>query len=84
MCSIETLSKSLLPLSSRPKRHHDALATLADFTGYLTSETYSLSNRLRTSVPGVKPLMSVEEEDIRKEIRALKGLVLNRSVSLIQ
>lgn len=79
--SLENLATSLKSHSTAPEpvsyRQH-TLQALADLTGYLTTQTYSLaSSRLR--IPGVQPdLQSTQEEDVRKEIRALKGLVLNR------
>ncbi|KZV77117.1 hypothetical protein PENSPDRAFT_596939 [Peniophora sp. CONT] len=79
--SIENLASSLKThsITSEPSSYRQhTLQALADFTGYLTTQTYSLaSSRLR--LPGVQPeLPSSQEEDVRKEIRALKGLVLNR------
>ena len=81
LASIDNLATSLKTHTSsaepRSYRQH-TLQALADFTGYLTTQTYSLaSHRLR--IPGVQSeLPSSQEEDVRKEIRALKGLVLNR------
>ncbi|VDC02539.1 unnamed protein product [Peniophora sp. CBMAI 1063] len=81
IASLENLATSLKSHSTASEtvsyRQH-TLQALADFTGYLTTQTYSLaSSRLR--IPGVQPdLQSTQEEDVRKEIRALKGLVLNR------
>ncbi|TDL29249.1 hypothetical protein BD410DRAFT_11556 [Rickenella mellea] len=55
------------------------LQALTDFTGYITTQTYSLtSSSFRLPGMGLSPALSPQEEDIRKDIRALKGLVLNR------
>jgi hypothetical protein len=55
------------------------LEATVDLTGYLTTETYAISNRTM-HLPGIpyQTEMSPQEEEVRKEIRALKGLVLNR------
>jgi hypothetical protein len=52
---------------------------MTDFTGYISTQMYvpyvSLGSRY-----GASSAMDPAEEEVRKEIRALKGLVLNRSV----
>jgi len=50
------------------------LQVLSDFTGYITTQTYSLGLPSIRGTNGSNPA----EEDLRREIRALKGLVLNR------
>jgi hypothetical protein len=50
---------------------------MTDFTGYISSQMYAPYLGARFG-PGAS--MSPAEEDVRKEIRALKGLVLNRSI----
>ncbi|KAG0709870.1 hypothetical protein DFH29DRAFT_18091 [Suillus ampliporus] len=52
------------------------LQALADFTGYITTQTYSLGLNMR-AVNG-STTGSADVDEIRREIRALKGLVLNR------
>jgi hypothetical protein len=54
---------------------------LIDFTGYLTTKTYALATAMHR-LPGTTPssATAIEEEEIRMEIKALKGLVLNRCV----
>ncbi|KAJ6628911.1 hypothetical protein B0H10DRAFT_104330 [Mycena sp. CBHHK59/15] len=54
-----------------------ALQSLTDFTGYISSQIYTPYRPLvnRFTMPGN---LSPAEEEMRKEIRALKGLVLNR------
>jgi hypothetical protein len=57
---------------------------LIDFTGYLTTKTYALASAMHR-LPGITPssATAIEEEEIRMEIKALKGLVLNRCVFTI-
>ncbi|EGO27665.1 hypothetical protein SERLADRAFT_446905 [Serpula lacrymans var. lacrymans S7.9] len=71
-------SRSTIP-SVASAATQNALQTLSDFTGYITTQTYSLNLPIRggfgmsTSVG-----LGAEEDELRREIRALKGLVLNR------
>ncbi|KAH7930680.1 hypothetical protein BV22DRAFT_46754 [Leucogyrophana mollusca] len=51
------------------------LQALSDFTGYITTQTYSFSIRGGTTA-------DPQEDEVRREIRALKGLVLNRRTFL--
>ncbi|KAH7916280.1 hypothetical protein BJ138DRAFT_1053080 [Hygrophoropsis aurantiaca] len=55
------------PLSATQR----TLQALSDFTGYITTQTYSFSIRGGTKT-------DPQEDEIRRDIRALKGLVLNR------
>lgn len=67
-------------MSERPtQRFQHTLETLVDFTGYLTTKTYALASAMHR-LPGIMPPsgMPIEEEEVRMEIKALKGLVLNR------
>ncbi|KAI0303938.1 hypothetical protein BC826DRAFT_201574 [Russula brevipes] len=67
-------------VSSRPAhRFQHTLQALIDFTGYLTTKTYALASAMHR-LPGTAPpsATAIEEEEIRMEIKALKGLVLNR------
>ncbi|KAF8505911.1 hypothetical protein F5888DRAFT_1791867 [Russula emetica] len=68
-------------VSERPThRFQHTLQALIDFTGYLTTKTYALASAMHR-LPGVTPspaTTGIEEEEIRMEIKALKGLVLNR------
>lgn len=52
---------------------------LSDVTGFIAAQTYTLPPNYRFSATGYSAL-SPEEEEVRREIRALKGLVLNRCV----
>lgn len=66
-----------------PTPFQRTLQVLSDLTGYITTQTYSLG-----MLPSTTPSSiirgtaaagdSVQEDEIRREIRALKGLVLNR------
>jgi hypothetical protein len=53
------------------------LQVLADFTGYIATQTYSFATHMR-GVGGSLRTNDTEVDEIRREIRALKGLVLNR------
>jgi len=67
-------------VSARPThRFQHTLQSLIDFTGYLTTKTYALASAMHR-LPGTTPssATAIEEEEIRMEIKALKGLVLNR------
>ncbi|EIN10534.1 hypothetical protein PUNSTDRAFT_142529 [Punctularia strigosozonata HHB-11173 SS5] len=77
LSSLEHLNQSLVnPTPERPHQH--VLQSLIDLTGYLTAQAYSLGN-YRTSIGfGSSTTLDPQQEDIRREIRALKGLVLNR------
>ena len=56
------------------------MQALSDLTGYISSQVY-LPYRGFSGVGGFSgssSLLSPAEEELRREIRALKGLVLNR------
>lgn len=68
--------------SWKPKYQH-MLQTLTDLTGYLTTQTYTLPSGGFSGygVAGYtksSTLATPQQEELRKEIRALKGLVLSR------
>lgn len=52
------------------------LQALADFTGYIATQTYSYGIHMRGI--GAPTTNNTDVDEIRREIRALKGLVLNR------
>ena len=58
-----------------PSRFQHTLNALTDLTGYIATRTYDSFRR--TIEPGAAPGV---EEEVKREIRALKGLVLNRCV----
>jgi len=49
------------------------LQSLSDLTGYITTQAY-----LPFRAPLAKPATDTAEDEVRREIKALKGLVLNR------
>jgi hypothetical protein len=67
-------------LHTSPFQH--TLGALSDLTGYITTQLYSLPSisPYRTSGFNAGSTLGPEEEELRREIRALKGLVLNRRV----
>jgi hypothetical protein len=81
MTALSKLQSSVTDaVSARPThRFQHTLQALIDFTGYLTTKTYALASAMHR-LPGTTPSATtgIEEEEIRMEIKALKGLVLNR------
>ena len=73
--------RSALP-DTRPERDvtQKTMQTLSDFTGYIASQTYHMPFRYSA---GPSPALTPEEDEIRREIKALKGLVLNRHEFLV-
>ena len=65
------------PPSTQPKYQHTFQA-LSDLTGYITTQTYALPTGFRAPGIGFGAPLTPEEEEVRRDIRALKGLVLNR------
>ena len=61
--------------SHEPSRFQHTLNALTDLTGYIATRTYDSFRR--TIEPGAAPGV---EEEVKREIRGLKGLVLNRCV----
>ncbi|KAI0335652.1 hypothetical protein GY45DRAFT_1267998 [Cubamyces sp. BRFM 1775] len=80
LTSLTKLSSALPPRSSsppQPKFQHTFQA-LSDLTGYIATQTYAAPLGLRAPGVGLGVSLSPEAEEVRREIRALKGLVLNR------
>lgn len=73
--SANSSGSSLAPTISARQR---TLQVLSDFTGYITTQTYSLGLPSMRSTNGVTSGGDPVEDELRREIRALKGLVLNR------
>ncbi|KAI0254855.1 hypothetical protein BJV78DRAFT_1183304 [Lactifluus subvellereus] len=66
-------------VSARPThRFQHTLQALIDFTGYLTTKTYALAATIHRLPGTASPSATPIEEEVRMEIKALKGLVLNR------
>ena len=79
------LSKSLFTLRSAfpstpspTSSFQYTLQALTDLTGFIATQTYSFGNTLHMPNLGLSTPLGPQEEEIRREIRALKGLVLNR------
>lgn len=51
---------------------------LSELTGYIATQTYAIPHGMRAPGVGLGVPLTTEEEEVRREIRALKGLVLNR------
>jgi hypothetical protein len=82
-----TLPVSATAETAAPSRFQHTLSSLTDLTGYLTTETYALPYNSGGAFrpPGMhtggsRAASGGQHEDLKKEIRALKGLVLNRFV----
>ncbi|KAJ3551653.1 hypothetical protein NM688_g4582 [Phlebia brevispora] len=71
--SLQALDKALPETRPNESVLQKTLQTLSDFTGYIASQTYT-----SPFYYGITSALTSEEEEIRREIRALKGLVLNR------
>lgn len=72
--------KSSLPQPPQPRqpRFQHTMQALSDFTGYIATQTYAVPSTYRLG--GSTSSLPPEVEEARREIRALKGLVLNRYV----
>ncbi|KAJ7044596.1 hypothetical protein C8F04DRAFT_1026910 [Mycena alexandri] len=78
--SLSALSASIpKPSPDKHSPFQHALQSMTDFTGYISSQMYAPYVAARF---GPTSTMGPVEEDVRKEIRALKGLVLNRRTFL--
>ncbi|KIJ20368.1 hypothetical protein PAXINDRAFT_108374 [Paxillus involutus ATCC 200175] len=73
-----TDSKCSTPAAPTLSAAQRTLQVLSDFTGYITTQTYSLGISSTRGVNGVASRGNPVEDELRREIRALKGLVLNR------
>lgn len=80
LSSLTALHTSLPTSRSQTSPFQHTLQALSDFTGYITTQIYALPSISSYRGPGLNTgsTLQPEEEEIRKEIRALKGLVLNR------
>lgn len=72
---------NILPHSIRKYQH--MLQALADLTGCVTTQTYILPTGGFSGYSGIwymtsSTLATPQQEEIRKEIKALEGLVLSR------
>ncbi|TFK43662.1 hypothetical protein BDQ12DRAFT_675351 [Crucibulum laeve] len=76
--SLDTLASSM-PKHARTSPFQYTLQSLSDFTGYISTQVYvpyrpSLTGIGLPTSGGINPA----EDEMKREIRALKGLVLNR------
>jgi hypothetical protein len=71
--------KLILPknLLSKSTPFQNTLPSLSEFTGYISSQVYM---PYKPPMTGGSSTLGPIEEQLRREIRALKGLVLNRHV----
>jgi hypothetical protein len=80
LVSLTSLSAALprARADASPRRTQHLLQALAGLTGFLTSHVYGLASGGPRTPFGGDVRLTPEAEDVRREIRALKGLVLNR------
>lgn len=76
--SLSVLHEALPGPSRDLKSVRKTYDALSNFTGYMSSQLYAMPSNLRFTANGMSTVLSPEEEEIRREIRALKGLMLNR------
>ncbi|OCH94336.1 hypothetical protein OBBRIDRAFT_789466 [Obba rivulosa] len=76
LSSLTTLHNALPESQLQRGRFQHTLKALTDFTGYIATQTYT--TMFRAPGMGLSAPLSPQEEELRREIRALKGLVLNR------
>ncbi|KAH8830421.1 hypothetical protein DL96DRAFT_1592791 [Flagelloscypha sp. PMI_526] len=73
--------KSLVGSIPRPVResnpHQHTLKSMTDLTGYISGQVYAPYSS-RSFAGSFSGSLSPQQEELRREIRALKGLVLNR------
>jgi hypothetical protein len=83
LSSLYALKASLPGARPDEKLFQHTLQALSDFTGYITMESYAVPTPNSMRIHGaMSVVLSPQEEEVRREIRALKGLVLNRFVPL--
>lgn len=82
MSSLTALHSSFPTSLLHTSPFQQTLGALSDLTGYITTQLYILPGipSYRASGFNAGSMLGPEEEELRKEIRALKGLVLNRRV----
>jgi len=75
LANLRSMMPAQHPEKASASQH--TLEALSEFTGYLTTQIYK-TPAYRSLGFNASHTLKPEEEEIRKEIRALKGLVLNR------
>ncbi|KAM5535508.1 hypothetical protein V8D89_010845 [Ganoderma adspersum] len=79
LTSLSSLKTALPPPPSTQPKYQHTFQALSDLTGYITTQTYVLpTTGFRAPGLGLGTPLTPEEEEVRRDIRALKGLVLNR------
>ncbi|KAI0720309.1 hypothetical protein C8T65DRAFT_634096 [Cerioporus squamosus] len=78
LISLSSLKAALPPPPSDQPKFQHTFQALSDLTGYIATQTYALPHTFRAPGLGLGASLLPEEEEVRREIRALKGLVLNR------
>ncbi|TFK88928.1 hypothetical protein K466DRAFT_546215 [Polyporus arcularius HHB13444] len=78
LTSLSSLRSALPPPPSDQPKFQHTFQAISDLTGYIATQTYALPHTFRAPGVGLGASLSPEEEEVRREIRALKGLVLNR------
>ncbi|OJT05321.1 hypothetical protein TRAPUB_3762 [Trametes pubescens] len=80
LSSLSTLASTLPTAASSPSqpKFQHTFQALSDLTGYIATQTYAAPHGLRAPGLGLGVPLAPAEEEVRREIRALKGLVLNR------
>ena len=86
--SLSSLTSTLARVPRHPENvnpYQGTFDALADVTGYITTQTYQLTTRSSMRSFGTTSFglnssttLSPQEEEVKREIRSLKGLVLNR------
>jgi hypothetical protein len=81
LTSLTSLHAATTQSRPTPGRFQHTLQAFADFTGELTAQVYALpSYAVNRPMFGGETKLPPEADEVRREIRALKGLVLNRYV----
>jgi hypothetical protein len=73
-----TMLSSALPQAPRSNSYQRTLQTLSDFTGYISTQIYQPFRPGGTGFHGMSSTLGPAEEEFKREVRSLKGLVLNR------
>jgi hypothetical protein len=70
------------PSSSSQRGTQHTLRSLTDLTAYLTAQTYEVPVKYMPAYGRPQRTLGAAEEEVRKEIRSLKGMLLNRCVQV--
>jgi hypothetical protein len=80
LASLTSLSASIprTRTDASPRQTQHLLQAFTGFTAFLTSHAYGLASGGTRALFSGDVRLTPEAEEVRREIRALKGLVLNR------